>query len=303
MGYRQWIRDISLVVGKGGGEGIELKGLKTYFDVLKTDTETPNKASVKIWNLNDDTAQKIKEEFDTVIIKAGYENNIGLIYDGGIIQVRYLRENSVDKVTHILMGDGDEGYQFAIVKKTLSAGSTQKDIYDAAMEEFKKFDITEGALPDNLEEFQLPRAKTMFRNARDIMRDICVTTGCSWSIQDGKLNIIKLEKTLPDEAVVLSFDTGMVNPGPEQTTQGIKVRCLLNHEIKVGGRVKIEGEIAEAERGGKKDKPPAALASDGIYRVVECRYFGDSYNGRDWYCDIVGVAMDASGNTTTDRGY
>lgn len=306
MARSQWIRDISLVVGKAGGEGIELKGLKIAFDILKTDTETPNKAECMIWNLSDETAQRIKDEFDTVILNAGYEAKIGKIYQGNIIQVRRLRNNSVDKVTHIIMGDGDESYQYSMVNKTLAAGATQADILGAAMDEIKKRGVELGHVPDNLSEFELPRGKVLFRNARDIVRDVCRTVGASWSIQDHKLNIIPLRGILPGEAILISPSTGMVNPGPEQTTEGIKVRCLLNPEIRVGGTIKVEGDVTEAQKqAGKdatpKDSSPAKTASDGVYRVIECRYFGDSYNGNDWFCDILGVAMDDTATQTVDN--
>lgn len=213
----QWIRDISLVVGKAGGDGIEMRGLKIYFDILKTDTETPNKAEIKIWNLADNTAQRIKDEFDTVILNAGYVERIGAIYKGNIIQVRRLRESSTDKITHLILGDGDKAYQYSMVNKTLAKGATQEDILSSVMTEMQKHGVELGAVPDNLGQFELPRGKVLFRSARDILRDVCRTVGASWSIQDNKLNIIKLDKALPGNAVLISPGTGMVNPGPEQT--------------------------------------------------------------------------------------
>jgi hypothetical protein len=95
---------------------------------------------------------------------------------------------------------------------------------------------------------------------------------------------------------------------PKQTNKGVQIRCLLNAEIRVGGTVKVEGDIQEAGQGGgkrgethkeKSDEPPAKLASDGVYRVIQCRYRGDTW-GNDWFCDILGVAMDDTSGKTTD---
>jgi hypothetical protein len=251
--HDQWLRDISLIVGKSGGDGIELSGLKIAFDILKTDTETPNKASVKVWNLADDTAQKIKDEFDTVILNAGYKAKIGTIYKGNIIQVRRLRERVVDKVLEITMGDGDEGYIYAVTNRTLKAGATQKDILDAALEPMKEYGIELGYCPD-LGDAKLPRGKTMFRNSRDIIADICKTTNSTWSIQDGRIDIIPRDKVIPGQAFLISPSTGMVD-SPKQTNKGVQIRCLLNSEIRVGGTVKIEGDIQEAgQDSGKHGK-------------------------------------------------
>ncbi|GHV35139.1 hypothetical protein FACS1894187_07210 [Synergistales bacterium] len=301
--HDQWIRDISLIVGKGGGDGIELSGLKIAFDILKTDTETPNKAQVKIWNLSDDTAQKIKDEFDTVILNAGYKAKMGLIYKGNIIQVRRLREHVVDKILEITMGDGDEGYIYAMTNKTLSAGATQKDILDAAIEPMKEHGIELGYCPD-LGGEKLPRGKTIFRSSRDVIADICKTTNTTWSIQDGRIDIVPKDEAIPGNAYLISPSTGMID-SPKQTNKGIQIRCLLNSEIHVGGTVKIEGDIEEAGQEKKKhgkeksSEPPAKLASDGVYRVIQCRYKGDTW-GNEWYCEIVGVAMDDTSGKATD---
>ena len=40
----------------------------------------------------------------------------------------------------------------------------------------------------------------------------------------------------PAEAVVLTAETGLVG-APEQTNDGIKVRCLLNPRLRIGGRI------------------------------------------------------------------
>ena len=304
MTHRQWIRDISLVVGKAGGKGIELRGLKIAFDILKTDTETPNSAQISVWNLADETAQQIRDEFDTVILNAGYVEAMGMIYRGNIIQVHRRRDGSVDKVTEIACGDGDQAYQYAMVSKTIAAGASQKDILEAATGAMSEHGVEAGYVPD-LGTNTLPRGKVIHRASRDVIRDVCHTSGTSWSIQDGKLNLIELDKTLPGKAVLLTPSTGLIGY-PEQTTEGVKVTCLLNAEIRVGGKIKIEGEIAEfkrsaepAESAGVGDKSPASLAADGVYRVIECRYRGDTFKN-EWFCEVLGVAMDATSDKTTD---
>jgi hypothetical protein len=301
--HDQWLRDVSLIIGKAGGDGIELSGLKIAFDILKTDTETPNKAQVRVWNLSDDTAQKIKDEFDTVILNAGYQARKGLIYKGNILQVRRLRERVVDKILEITMGDGDQAYIYAVTNKTLSAGATQKDILDSAVESMKEHGIELGYVPD-LGDAKLSRGKTIFRNSRDVIADVCKSTGTSWSIQDGRIDLVPKNGVIPGSSYLISPATGMID-SPKQTNKGIEVRCLLNSDIHVGSTVKIEGDIEEAgiKEGGKSDKneQPAKLASDGIYRVVQCRYKGDTW-GNDWYCEIVGVAMDDTSGKTTDKG-
>ncbi len=303
---RQWIRDISLVVGKEGGEGLEMAGLKIKFDITKTSTEAPNKGQITIWNLSDDTREKLKKEFNTVVLSAGYvDGGPGLIYRGNITNAIFRSENGgIDKMTTLYLGDGDEAYQYAKVNTTLAAGATQQDILDKIMPEMEKHGVTLGSVPDNLAQLTLPRGKVLYKPARDALRDLCRTVGCTYSIQDGVLNIVPITKALDGEAILVSPDTGLVEPGPEQTNEGVKFTCLLNADIKVDGKIKLEAEIDEAapsapsKEGGEK-KAPAKLAPDGVYRVVEVQYLGDT-RANEWYCKVTGVAMDSSGGKTSD---
>ena len=56
----------------------------------------------------------------------------------------------------------------------------------------------------------LPRGKVMYGMARKYMRDTAKQTGTSWSIQDGKVQMVPVRGYLPGEAVVLTAETGLV---------------------------------------------------------------------------------------------
>jgi hypothetical protein len=46
--------------------------------------QTPNSADVRIYNVADSTAERIKNEFTQVVIQAGYQANFGLVFRGTI---------------------------------------------------------------------------------------------------------------------------------------------------------------------------------------------------------------------------
>ena len=300
--YNQWLRDISLVIGKSGGSGIDLSKQRISFDILKTDTETPNKGVVRVWNLSDDTAQKIRDEFDTLVLNAGYKSKIGLVYSGNITQVRRLREGVVDKILEVTLGDGDKAYVYAMVNKTLAAGAKQLDILTAAVDSMKEYGVELGSIPD-LGSVELPRGKVVYKNARDVIADVCKSTDTTWSIQNGRVELIPKTGTLPGQATLISPSTGMIG-SPKQTSKGLEVSCLLNTDIRIGGTIKVEGEIEEVQKETQKEakdskKQPAKLASDGVYRVIQCRYIGDTWQNT-WYCQMVAVAMDSTASKTAD---
>jgi hypothetical protein len=287
-------------MGKSGGAGVKTDKLRVAFEVKKGDTETPNEATIRVWNLADETMQRARREFDRVVLEAGYQDNSGVIYAGNIIGKRIIHENGVDAVLELTCGDGDEAYVGAVVSKTLAAGSTPKDVIGEVQNSFGEYGVQQGEIQE-LGGERLPRGKVMFGMTRRYAREAAYTTDTSWSIQDGKLTVVKREGYLSGEAVVLTSETGLVG-APEQTNDGLKVRCLLNPRIRVNGRVKIDNaSVQEAKaQAGKDAKQPAALNSDGFYRILQIAYVGDT-RGQDWYCDLVCISIDASGSKTADR--
>jgi len=305
MADRQWLRAYELTIGKGGGEGIKTNELKVSFEIKKGDTESPNEATIKVWNLSDNTLQRAMKEFDRVILQAGYQSNYGLIYDGNIIGKRIIHENGVDIILELTCGDGDEAYTNAVINKTLKAGAKPEDTVKEVVNSFKKYDVQSGEIPTFKDQKELPRGKVFFGMARKYIRQAANTTDTSWSIQDGKMTMVEHDGYMSGEAVVLTSATGLVG-APEQTNDGINIRCLLNSKLRVNGRIKIDNEsvqMAKKEIGKdakKQDKQPTALDADGFYRILQIKYIGDT-RGQDWYCDMVCVSIDDTSKKTTDR--
>ena len=88
---------------------------------------------------------------------------------------------------------------------------------------------------------------------------------------------------------------------PEQTQNGIRVRCLLNPNIKIGQIIKIEGTInqfrldtaslagvtnANIQRSNK-------LNGQGLYYVMYAQHTGDT-RGNPWYTDLICLSVDAT---------
>lgn len=292
---RQYKRFCSLIVSGIDGEGLDLSELRIEFKVKQWDIQTPNHAEIRIWNLKPDTSKRVEKEFTRVTLQAGYEGaDAGIIFDGTIVQIRRGRANATDTYLDISAADGDAAYNFAVVSASLAAGSKPEDRLKAIAAAMEKYGVTEGFTPEEgLGDSTLPRGKVMFGMAQDHMRDLADTTLTSWSIQNGEITVVKKGGYLPDEAVVLNAQTGMIGL-PEQTEDGINARCLLNPKLKVSGRVQINN--ASINRQAVSLQYTAvnyfpSVASDGFYRIVVVEHEGDT-RGDAWYSDLICVAVD-----------
>ena len=91
---RQWLRRCSLLVGPKEGGALELGELRVAFTVKVSEQETPNSASIRVYNLSEATAGRIRKEFTRVILQAGYQGNCSVIFDGNITKVALGQEGS-----------------------------------------------------------------------------------------------------------------------------------------------------------------------------------------------------------------
>lgn len=289
---RQWLRKISLVVGSNAGSGLDLSPMRIKFSTKKGDLQTPNTADIRVYNLSPDTANRVQKEFTRVVLQAGYQENFGIIFKGNIKQVRRGRENGTDTYLDIFAADGDAAYNFSTVNQTLAAGSGQKDVVGVCAGAMQQHGVTQGAMPE-LAGPQLPRGQVMYGMARDYMRTSAQSTGTSWSIQDGQLTMIPRTGYLPGQAVVLTAKTGLIGT-PEQTQEGIRAKALLNPQIRIGTRVKIDNNSilrAKIDMNYTAINMTPKVANDGFYRVLMAEYQGDTH-GQDWYVNITCLALD-----------
>lgn len=291
----QYLRKVQLLIRTVGTEALDLSALHIKFATKRSNTATPNSADIRVYNVAPTTIELIKQE-SQVILQAGYEGNYGVIFVGNIKQVITGRESSTDTFIDLVAGDGDTAYNFAIVNKTLAAGSKPEDQVNASIQSMSEKGVTQGYIKLDTTT-TLPRAKVMYGNSKDYLTHVSQNTKQDWSIQEGKVNFVALKSYLPGERVVLNSKTGMIGT-PQQTNEGVNIKCLLNPLIKVGGLVEINNkDVARLKINlttpNSAANIPAPLSYDGVYFVYVVETIGDN-RGQDFYCNLICFYQDPS---------
>ena len=311
---QQWLRKANLIVSNKD-IGLDLSEMHFTFKTSNEDEQSPSNAVIRVYNLQNDTSENIEKEYNHVTLQAGYAGSYGIIFDGSIRQIGRGKENATDKYLDILAADGDPCYTLGVCNQTFAAGSTPKMTHEAVIAAMNA--INTNALnrvkAGNAPEYTggiMPRGKVLYGMAYDVERKLANSQLMSWSIQNGKVQMIKLDGYLPGQAVKLTSKTGMIGI-PEQTEDGIRVRCLLNPKIVIGGQVQIDNKSinqitknAVANTFFNKYQGVQLLAdtsNDGFYRVYVAEHSGDT-RGQDWYTDIICLAIDPSSKTVLDFG-
>lgn len=303
---KQFGRICNLLVSGRGPDAFDLSEFRIKFSVKRSDSPTPNTADILVYNIDEATALQIKREFTRVELQAGYPGNYGVVFSGNITQVIIGRQSATDTFINIIAGDGDQAYNFAVVNKSLAKGSKPIDQVTAAIDAMTPKGVTAGHLGE-LPVVQLPRGKVMFGNSRNYLRNVARTYLRSWSIQDGKVNYVYKTAYLPGDEVIINSFTGMIGT-PQQTNEGVNVKCLLNPNIQISGRVHLDNstilqqklnltQIAAA-RGNVSainNLTPRKLNADGSYYVLVLEHLGDT-RGLEWYTSLTCLNIDTSAN-------
>ncbi len=303
MSGNLYMRKATLLLVQGD-KALDLSEMHFRFKTVQEDAESPGNCEIRIWNLSEKTIKAIRGEYSRVVLQAGYEEApFGVIFDGTIKQYRIGREpDGVNTYLDILAADGDEAYNFAYCSRTLARGSSPGDRIAAAVAAMSSKGVTGGDVLIPSTGGILPRGKVLFGMAKAIIRSEVQTLQSSWSIQNGRVQVIPLSGYLPGEAVVLNSLSGLIGR-PEQTIDGVRARCLINPRIRIGGLIKIDNKSINQIVQANPDAAPlaynqyaglqqlATVTEDGIYRVYVAEHQGDT-RGQEWYTDLICLTVD-----------
>jgi len=292
---------------------LDLSGLRIKFKTTAQDSESLNKAYIRVYNPTQQTVAEAISEYGYVALNAGYPSQpVGTIFKGSITKFVRGKERNTDNFLDIYASDGDFIYNFGTMGQnaggvTVPAGSTPAQRLNAIAQSMGL--QIDGAAADQLNQAAqgfggiLPRGKTMFGLARSYMRDLA-NYGMRWSIQDGVLTVVANDDVLPGQAIVLNSQTGLIG-FPESTQQGINVTALINPNFRVGGQVQINQKditqttIKNQYLNSLNDGVAANLlatidtSNDGTYRIIVVEHEGDTRDN-NWFSDLVCLSINAN---------
>jgi hypothetical protein len=330
--YGLFNRKCSLQVTRQNGTGLDLSNFRIVFSVEASDEQHPNTAVIRVYNLSLETVNLIRKEFQYVFLQAGYDPNpFAAIFIGSIKQYRIGKENATTSYLDLLCADSDVAYNAAVIAESFAAGNTPAQTVQACIVAMNAANtranpanppppitfVPGGELNSNVTGIAAPRGKVLFGSPKNAVRSTAANLGVSWSFQNGQLQFIPYNSYLPNEPVVLSQFSGIVGI-PEATNEGIKIKCLLNPLIRIGGLVQIDASLINqivAALGNIVSPTVASGGSAGVaynsygdisfyaktyyngkYRVYVAEYEGDT-RGQKWYTTLTCLAVDPSSGT------
>lgn len=319
----QFVRRCELLLISTTGKALDLSAFRIKFTVEAMDTEHPNSAAIRVYNLDPGTVNKIQHEFQYVTLNAGYVNGAyGTIFVGTLKQFRFGKEDPVTTFLDLLAADTDIQVNNSFIAATLAAGHTAVDVFAACQDAMNKAGKAANPTapplvtnPQNTNPSSKlyiphlsggaqinPRGKVLYGYPKNYIGSTAARLQCTWSIQNGQMQFIPYSGFLAGETIELSQLTGVIGI-PEITNEGIKIKALINPGFKVGATVRLNDRLlnqvinaagnANAYNSYKEIPLYATVGRDNLYRIYVVEWEGDT-RGQPWYADLICLAVDGT---------
>lgn len=267
------------IVPAGSPVAIRVENLRVSFDVQKDVKTSANHATVKIYNLSQDTRAKFHELTDQIIVRAGYaDESMDEIFHGDLISVSHPKDGA-DIITVIEANDG----QGALRNSFSSVSYGENTGVGQVMRDLSK----QMGIPIKTQDYLKTIGADKFLNGfsfngrtKDALDKVAARAGLEWSVQGNQLQIIKLGGVLPkdpSQIPLITPETGLMgsperlirvrSESPEKKPPGWKIKSCLIGRLEPGGQVGLQS----------KDVPRAMA-----FRIETVQHQGDTH-GDDFY--------------------
>lgn len=251
---------------------IRIRDAAVQFTVEKNLGGEPNRASVVITNLAPATRARLVQKPLVVSIAAGYDRTSRHIFTGDARDARNVPAGT-EYETQIQLGDGDRAYRHARVNRSYRAGTS---VITALRDVAASMGL---ALPNNVKvsselREQFSSGVALYGPAREELTRLLAPYGYTWSVQNGRLQILRGNETSADTFRLLDESTGLVGTPQWSTPSGpgepskVTAQALLYPELTPGGRVKL-----------------ASREVNGMFKIVKVTHTGDTH-GDEWLTTI-----------------
>lgn len=241
-----------------------IRDLRIAFKVEKKLGKEPNNCDIVVMNLGPDTRRLLDQKPVYVRLDAGYDGDLERLFTGDLLFSRTRPAGSSNE-TVIQVKDGARAYEHARVNRSFKAGVTLRDcLKDVSDSLGLRLPTLTGTEFDK----QFATGVVLFGSAQREMTRLLAPFQMVWSIQDGRLQILKKEEARKDLAVLISEDTGMLDSpeyGPSKEKGKppvINVRSRLRPGLTPGSLIKVVSKVVT-----------------GAFKLQSVSHEGDTHSG------------------------
>lgn len=225
--------------------------LRIEFEIEKTRESNANLGRVAIFNLSPDSIRYALNEGKRYILRAGYEGLnesplLGIISNGDIVNVS-TKQDGTDRVTSFQLSEDGVALMEKYIEKSYAPGVSVKTVIDDLG---AGLGVAKGAII-GLKDMVFNGGYSASGKIKDRLNEICEKQDLEWSIQNGKIQILKKNGSNQSEVYYLASDTGLLKvwrenvkaEGTNVRTNIIKFNSLLIPDLEIGRKVEIASKF------------------------------------------------------------
>lgn len=270
----------------GPENAIEITGLRIKFEIEKHVKSDPNRCDIQVFNLAQNSRALCEKKPLTVWLDAGYDGELRQVFRGDVRHA-YSELKKPEWVTTLQLGDGDRACRLARVNKSYASGTP-------ALTVVKDLARSMGLTVSDADAARLADLRTqpvgglaVQGASRDAMTRVLAPFGVQWSIQNGRLQLLRDQDITDGTAALISVDTGMIGT-PEYKTPvragkppHLKVKTLLYPQLLPGTLILVRSRAIK----------------DQYFRIQRLVHRGDTH-GKEWETEIEAFPAQPGNQTT-----
>jgi len=253
---------------------LQFTELRMSFHVTLSVQSKPNTAEIVVFGLSEQSRAAVTQKGTEVRLVAGYEETAALVFAGQVLHASSQRQAG-GWVTTLECRDGDPQWQ-SRMRSVLQKSTPHRDVLKtvaAAM----GLQVSPSQLA--LVEGQTAGPVTLYGFAHDEMDILCRSLGLEWSMQAGRLLLLKADTATAETAVYLSPESGLQG-APECTADEAGNFKDVKKKKKTHRTIKLQSRLQPLLKPGRLVELKSQTLS-GLLRCSKVELVGDTH-GSDW---------------------
>lgn len=262
----------------------EGRQFKFTFTILHDFGGAVSYCDFRVFNLTKSSSNDAFRKGRKVTIRAGYVNNIDVIFQG-VINNAVRPAGGVNSITRVFARGGNILENRTIVNQAIGAPAKVTDIVTACATALGLDTVMNvGALAN---EPDYPRGYTLAGDPRAYLDRLASAHNFMYTIENDKLVIVENGTSITARNFLVSQFTGMEG-APEITEIGADVTLRLWPQMRIGGKITIESQFADFNFSNLYFQDIPESAGVGEYNIIRIEHSGDSV-GDTWSTRVTGV--------------
>lgn len=267
-------------------EAVAGRQFKATFQILHDFGGFTSYADIAIYNLSTDTISKALKRGKNIVFRAGYVDSIDTIFSGTVRNV-FPERRGPDTITRLVCIGGKVTEQQPQINKPGHLDQSLTSIIRACGTALDCPIVMDDSQFADVDPY--PYGYTLQGDPRVYLDKLAQTHKFDYVIENEKLVVVRHGYARKGAVNVISQFTGMEGI-PEISDAGVDVTTRLNPKFRIGGKFRIESDLATFNFSNLYFRDVPETAGQGEHKIIKIEYTGDTW-GDSWSNKIYGLRI------------